>query len=445
MASRCRWRLHEGDGTGGEGLSVGGLRRIGGVGAMSMMRHRMISLATVVLALSAAPANAQAYRVVEVAPLPGGDEVELDDINNQLQAVGRSASGRAVYWDLDGTRALPTMSPVSGQLAINNLGVIAGARRLTTAFLPAQLFTIENGVATDVTVPAFADGRVEVRRLTDTGILYVDRRGAAFNAAVYQGVAYELVDATDVNAQGTVVGNHVDLSTTPPTRETIVRRPNGEQQVLLRRVFPATGQPTIGDGGHIVQPLGSIGFDTVFHYAGPDGVMRPVPIPLSNEVTASRPNRAGDVLLSLDGIPCLYSGGRLLDLRVLDLSPIRFLRTLKRITDSGAIVVSATTATTPSVTRDFILLPVPPPAPEHLLSSVSGAFVSLAWNSLPGATDYIVEAGNAPGLANLYNAAVGVFPGLYTSAPPGRYYVRVRARNVSGISVPSNEIIVDVR
>lgn len=410
-----------------------------------MTGHRMISLATIVLALSAAPANAQTYRVIEVAPLPGGDEVALDDINNQLQAVGRSASGRAVYWDLEGTRALPTTSAVSGQLAINNLGVIAGTRRLTTSFLPAQLFTIENGVATDVTVPAFSDGRLEVRRLTDTGILYVDRLGATFNAAIYRGVAYELVDATDVNAQGAVVGNHVDLSTTPPTRETIVRRPNGQQQVLLRRVFPATGRPSIGDGGHIVQPLGSIGFDTLFHYAGPDGVMRPVPIPLSNEVAASRPNRAGDVLLSLGGIPGLYSGGSLIDLRVLDLSPIRFLRALKRITDGGAIVVTATTATTPPVTRDFVLVPVPPPAPEHLLSSVSGSFVSLGWASVPGATDYIVEAGSAPGLANLYNAAIGVSPGLHTPAPPGRYYVRVRARNASGISVPSNEVIVDVR
>ncbi len=73
--------------------------------------------------------------------------------------------------------------------------------------------------------------------------------------------------------------------------------------------------------------------------------------------------------------------------------------------------------------------------------------MTLAWTQPPGVTTgTVVEAGSAPGLANL---AVLPVPGGATSVtvvdvPSGSYYVRVRSLNYTGPSAPSNEIVVVV-
>jgi hypothetical protein len=89
---------------------------------------------------------------------------------------------------------------------------------------------------------------------------------------------------------------------------------------------------------------------------------------------------------------------------------------------------------------------VPPSAPQALTSAVAGGTVTLSWSPPAGpVTTYIVEAGSAPGLANLYNAPLGsAATVLQTPAPRGTYHVRVRAQNACGTSAPSNEQIVTV-
>lgn len=63
----------------------------------------------------------------------------------------------------------------------------------------------------------------------------------------------------------------------------------------------------------------------------------------------------------------------------------------------------------------------------------------------PAATRYVVEVGSAPGSTDITTFDAGVAPTLTVpAAPPGRYYVRVRAENVSGRSAPSSDIVVDV-
>jgi hypothetical protein len=53
---------------------------------------------------------------------------------------------------------------------------------------------------------------------------------------------------------------------------------------------------------------------------------------------------------------------------------------------------------------------------------------------------YSIEAGSAPGLSNLYDASTGSSaPSAVIPAPPGTYYVRVRARNACGVGAPSIE------
>jgi hypothetical protein len=85
------------------------------------------------------------------------------------------------------------------------------------------------------------------------------------------------------------------------------------------------------------------------------------------------------------------------------------------------------------------------PAITRLRGSLNGAQVQLAWDAAAGADSYVIEAGSGPGLANL--AAFDTQSGattFSTSAPNGRYYVRVRARNEGGPGPASNEIVIVV-
>lgn len=97
-------------------------------------------------------------------------------------------------------------------------------------------------------------------------------------------------------------------------------------------------------------------------------------------------------------------------------------------------------------TEELVLSPPGAPTKPHSLSaSGSGSTVDLRW--IPGAggappTGYVIEAGSAPGLSDLAVLPVGNAPQFVTTAPPGVYYVRVRAVNARGPSEASNEIVV---
>ncbi len=87
-----------------------------------------------------------------------------------------------------------------------------------------------------------------------------------------------------------------------------------------------------------------------------------------------------------------------------------------------------------------------PAAPTNLAATVTGQTVSLSWTG-PSApvTGYVVEAGTAPGLANLGALRLGpgsslVLPGV----PSGSYALRVRAVTSAGSGAPSADVIVVV-
>jgi hypothetical protein len=96
----------------------------------------------------------------------------------------------------------------------------------------------------------------------------------------------------------------------------------------------------------------------------------------------------------------------------------------------------------------FVALRKPRP-PAGLASQVAASSVVLSWSAggPPAAvTRYVLEVGSAPGLNDIFT---GLDVGLQTSfaasgVPPGRYYVRVRAGNYTGLSAPSNEAVVQV-
>jgi len=91
-------------------------------------------------------------------------------------------------------------------------------------------------------------------------------------------------------------------------------------------------------------------------------------------------------------------------------------------------------------------LPGAPSGLSHVLGA--GGLVTLTWSApatgdLP--TSFTVEAGSATGLANLAVLPTGSSSTtLSVTAPPGTYFVRVRATNGAGAGAPSNEITVVV-
>jgi hypothetical protein len=97
---------------------------------------------------------------------------------------------------------------------------------------------------------------------------------------------------------------------------------------------------------------------------------------------------------------------------------------------------------------DVPCLPVPPPAtPSNLTATVVGSTVTLNWSpSGTGGTvtSYVLEAGFTPGASNVVIFDTGSAATSLTASgvPSGVYYVRVRARNASGTSAASNEIVV---
>jgi hypothetical protein len=82
-----------------------------------------------------------------------------------------------------------------------------------------------------------------------------------------------------------------------------------------------------------------------------------------------------------------------------------------------------------------------PGAPQNLDFSMAGRVVTLTWAAATGTTPlaYVIEVGSSPGLANLFTGSVGAVTVFTAAAPPGVYFVRVRAQNTCGIGPPSGE------
>ncbi|MCC7032531.1 MAG: hypothetical protein IT179_06820 [Acidobacteria bacterium] len=90
-----------------------------------------------------------------------------------------------------------------------------------------------------------------------------------------------------------------------------------------------------------------------------------------------------------------------------------------------------------------------PPRVANLSSAVNGDVVTLEWTLEPSrslATGLVIEAGSAPGLADLARLQVPAreTTTMVPNVPPGTYSVRVRAVNATGPGEPSNAITIVV-
>jgi hypothetical protein len=177
------------------------------------------------------------------------------------------------------------------------------------------------------------------------------------------------------------------------------------------------------------------------HYGYPDG--RVITERTPGNVSIVDINRSGTLLgyqLRFESFPFIAREGSFIDLRQAIVPSSRALGSFLPLGINDAGVVLGIEGGTVGV----VLVPTAPVAPARLTFSVSSRSVTLNWDPSFGALEYVLEAGSAPGAANLYVASVGAASSLSTLAPPGRYYVRVRAHNAQGFSGPSNEVVIDV-
>ena len=139
----------------------------------------------------------------------------------------------------------------------------------------------------------------------------------------------------------------------------------------------------------------------------------------------------------------VYGGGRLIALDTALDAPYTIV-SANAINEAGQIAATGRLVGGGPIVP-LVLTPRVPFAPQNLSFTVAGRTVTLGWQPSVGAIDYILEAGTAPGLSNAFNGNVGAATGLSVAAPPGRYFVRVRARNAVGIGASSAEVVIDVQ
>jgi hypothetical protein len=404
-----------------------------------MSRFNLIP-ALVAWTLTAGGASAQSFHAIDVGVLPGEASSFVTDVNNQRQVVGHSGS-RAFLWDpISGIRDLGLDTI---RVLINNSGIVAGIRTVAGQSRPflwadGQVFDLPNPPPEDVFI---------LREWTDNNILVVCgskcwglHQGALYDLDTFTGASILAVNE-QARIGGMLAGN------------AYLRLPDGRVLTPWQAaVFPETPGPgiveVIGPAGHFAGRAGAW-----LWYGFPSGAaaLLPLRVPVRGSIRLNDMNRAGDLvglyrvsnLLFDADTGFFYSNatGALINLREAIISGPTTIREAIAINDAGDIAVNAGASFS---SRAVLLVRAVPPPPSNLSFSVAGSIVSLSWTAVSGAIDYVIEAGSAPGVSDLFNAPVGSQTTFVTPAPPGRYYVRVRARNPSGLSPTSNEVIVVV-
>jgi len=421
-----------------------------------MMRtpHAFVALA-VSLWCGIDVASAQSYRDVQVPPLPGFITADLTDLNGRLQGVGFSRLSTAgegtqvVTWDLSGTRRLTAVSPINlGPLKINNAGIIVTTgnfRYVGGVSFRNDWLAIVNGVAYTLPSP---DGESSATQLTDSNIVLMSLR--LDGSFVFRDGVLRPFTATSITETGIGVATRYDVSVSPAIPHVVARFPDGGEFELWSGT--SLGPVFVGPTGYVVQQTLSAAGDGFFVRA-PDGRIAHAPVPARQSVAVTPPNSAGDIagtmtdMLAITTKPFVYRNGELIDLNIASGLPSGSIRRVKKITDSGAILVSMEVPSPFSpgyALTDSVLIPARLDPPAAVQFAVSGGIVHLQWSASAGAADYVIEAGSAPGASDFFNGSVGPVTAISAFVPAGRYYVRIRARDGSGTSDPSAEVVIDV-
>jgi len=88
-----------------------------------------------------------------------------------------------------------------------------------------------------------------------------------------------------------------------------------------------------------------------------------------------------------------------------------------------------------------------PDSPTGLTAFMAGDRITITWTPAAGggpASGYVVEAGSSSGASNIATLDVPIASFTFSPVPNGFYFIRVRARNAAGVSLPSTEVMVVV-
>jgi hypothetical protein len=407
------------------------------------MRYAIPLVVCASLLTSPSAATAQTYRVVPLRVSAPGDIANWQDVTNDLTAIGfllRAGFRIPAMWDANGNiREFQIGGIVYGSLRINNRRTIAGARvsRMSYGIESYHVFRLENG--TDFRIISEHDTifAPDVARITDTGLVLV--RSNYDGSYVASGSQVRWISSpgtiAGISDDGVIGGWRGSSAGPQPYR----RWPDGRESVP----WPEPARLTVmGAAGHFHgQFIDPTDRNCVALFGDPDGTITRTRLP--GECIVRGVNRWGDRVIRNGSRALLYRDGSFHDLNELLQTPGIVITDAWRVTDDGAVVAS-TRSTADGTTGEAFLIPLTPSPPRRIAATTDGRRVTLTWESSVTATDYVLEAGSAPGLSDLYRVSVGRRLQLTVAAPSGRYYVRIRARNGVGTSAASAEVIVDV-
>lgn len=396
------------------------------------MSRNLLILALAAMCTSTS-ALAQTYRAVPFQPLPGTFIVDVLDINDSFQAVGTVTAGQAVIWDRSPQARSLGLPLYVVSLQINNAGLIAGTRLVGTS--GTELFLIRNGTYVALTPPFRAWSVIE---LTDSGFLLLwdstNRVSWLWDGSQFHHLADVSYDINDAGVIATRGG---------------LRFPDGR---LIRPWPEDAAVTTVGRNGDFAGAGCAVGPACTLLYGRRDFAITRHTMPVPS-LGWTDMNAFGEVAGTVWWDPgpfyiivsnFVYADGRFIDVDEIMRPRGWVVCDTTAITDQGALVVTAIPTTRLTDCDPVLLIPDPPAAPLNLVARVNARRVTLSWQSGSDVRDHVIEVGSAPGASNLLRMSIGAQQSFSAPAPPGRYYVRIRARNGVGTSPPSAELIVDV-
>lgn len=413
-----------------------------------MLVRTILGLCLLAFAPSAA-SWAQTFQVINLDP-----GLVVSDINNDLVGVGTHQGGPAPFiLRPTGIQLFPDLRQLR-PVRVNNSGVIAGEGSLTSS-VANGLFVVDSGGSA---YAAFAGPTLvsSIAEFTDTGLMLIFSirvPGSSLSPPmpfVWDGAnfypihdTYELPLPTTtflqrsgafINAIGAdgAVGGSLDGEPFLKQRNQPLVHPWQGGQVS--RIGPAGDVVGLDSAGTLIRRQAN-------------GSLQTFPALGANPI-ASNVNRSGDIVGSyFNGSngrreAFVVRGGEVIYLTQHFSSMGEYLSAATDITDSGVILGEVSSAAA-FAHRQVLLMPALEP-PTQVTSSVNGRFVSVSWQPAVGANEYLVEAGSRPGASDFFNGSAGAQLSIAGTVPPGRYYVRIRSRNIAGASAPSADVLIEV-